>query len=511
MCGIAGCWTPEGIDSAVASAAALSMASAVRHRGPDDAGTWCDGAAGLALGHRRLSILDPSAEGHQPMVSRDGRWVLNYNGEIYNFPELRAPLEAAGIRFRGHSDTEILVEGIAHWGLVRTLQRAAGMFALAVWDRESRTLHLARDRFGEKPLYYGWMGRTFLFASELKSMRAHPAWRGEVDRDALALYLRYNCVPAPYSIYAGIRKLLPAHVAEVRASGEPTLAPYWSLEDAVAAGVSDPLQGSDEELVTLTEERLRRTIGEQMVADVPLGALLSGGIDSSTVVALMQVQSARPVRTFTIGFHEAGYNEAEQAKAVARHLGTDHTELYVTPRQTLDVIPRIPEMYDEPFGDSSQVPTFLVAQARAPTGHGSPLRRRRRRDVRGLQPLLPGRSHLATAVGRAARSASRECCGDPRPAAVRLAARLRRGPDRLAPAASCRSCRGSRPQAGRCVRGGERARPVPAVDLPLERTGSAGGGWPRAGIAAHGGRKAAWWRVVHRAHDVHRRSDVPAR
>ena len=362
MCGIAGCWTPEGTDSAAASAAALAMASAVRHRGPDDAGTWCDGTAGLALGHRRLSILDPSAEGHQPMVSRDGRWVLNYNGEIYNFPELRAPLEAAGVRFRGHSDTEILVEGIAHWGLVRTLQRAAGMFALAVWDRESRTLHLARDRFGEKPLYYGWTGRTFLFASELKSMRAHPAWRGEVDRDALALYLRYNCVPAPYSIYAGIRKLLPAHVAEVRASGEPTIAPYWSLEDAVAAGARDPLQGSDDELVTLTEDRLRRTIGEQMVADVPLGALLSGGIDSSTVVALMQAQSARPVRTFTIGFHEAGYNEAEQAKAVARHLGTDHTELYVTPQQTLDVIPRIPDVYDEPFGDSSQVPTFLVAQ-----------------------------------------------------------------------------------------------------------------------------------------------------
>jgi asparagine synthase (glutamine-hydrolysing) len=362
MCGIAGCWTPGGCNGPAAEAAVRDMALAVRHRGPDDMGTWCDGDAGIAFGHRRLSILDLSPLGHQPMLSANGRWVLAFNGEIYNCAELRTPLERAGVRFRGHSDTEILLEGIACWGLEATLQRAVGMFAIAAWNRESRTLHLARDRFGEKPLYYGWMGGTFLFASELKSMRVHPAWRGNVDRGALALYLRHNCVPAPFSIYEGIRKLLPGHVATLGGPGEPAIAPYWSLEDAVAAGARDPLQGSDDELVALTEERLRRTIAEQMVADVPLGALLSGGIDSTLVVALMQAQSARSIRTFTIGFHEAGFNEAEHAMAVARHLGTEHTELYVTPQQALDVIPRLPTLYDEPFGDSSQVPTFLVAQ-----------------------------------------------------------------------------------------------------------------------------------------------------
>jgi len=362
MCGIAGCWTPGGCNEAATEAAVRGMALAVRHRGPDDAGTWCDGSAGIAFGHRRLSILDLSPLGHQPMTSASGRWVLNYNGEIYNFAELRVSLESAGVRFRGHSDTEILVEAIAQWGVTETLRRAAGQFAFGVWDRETRTLHLARDRFGEKPLYYGWMGGTFLFGSELKSMRAHPAWRGTVDRGALSLYLRYNCVPAPFSIYEGIRKLLPGHVATLAGPGEPSIAPYWSLEDAVLAGERDPLEGSDAELVGLTEERLRESIAQQMVADVPLGALLSGGIDSTTVVALMQAQSARPIRTFTIGFHEDGFNEAEHAKAVARHLGTDHTELYVTPQQALEVIPHLPMMYDEPFGDSSQVPTFLVAQ-----------------------------------------------------------------------------------------------------------------------------------------------------
>jgi asparagine synthase (glutamine-hydrolysing) len=338
------------------------MASAIRHRGPDDAGTWFDAGAGLAFGHRRLSILDLSPEGHQPMVSHHGRWVLAFNGEIYNFAELRRSLEASGVRFRGHSDTEVLVEGIARWGVVPTLQKCAGMFALAAWDREARTLHLARDRFGEKPLYYGRAGRTLLFGSELKALRAHPSWRGEIDRDALALYFRYNCVPAPRSIYVGVSKLLPGHVATFRGPDAETVAPYWSLADAVEAGARAPLEGSDEELVDVLERQLRTTVREQMVADVPLGALLSGGIDSTAVVALMQAESTRPVNTFTIGFREAGYDEARHAKTVAAHLGTAHTELYVTPEEARAVIPRLPAIYDEPFADSSQVPTFLVSE-----------------------------------------------------------------------------------------------------------------------------------------------------
>jgi asparagine synthase (glutamine-hydrolysing) len=360
MCGIVGCWSPDaGIDE---RAAAERMAYAVRHRGPDDAGVWCDPDTGLALGHRRLSILDLSPEGHQPMPSRDGRWVIAFNGEIYNFAALRAELEARGVRFRGHSDTEVLVEGIASWGLVPTLRRAAGMFAIAVWDRAERTLHFARDRFGEKPLYYGRQCGHFLLGSELKALRAHPAWQGRIDRGALTLYFRFNYVPAPFSIYEGIRKLLPGHVASVREGREPVVSPYWSLEDVAVAGMADPLAGSDEELVALVEDRLRRTIAEEMVADVPLGALLSGGIDSTVVVALMQTQSPRPIRTFTIGFHETDFNEATHAKAVAAHLGTDHTELYVAPAEAQAVIPRLPEIWDEPFGDSSQIPTFLVSE-----------------------------------------------------------------------------------------------------------------------------------------------------
>ena len=361
MCGIVGSWSRDTGSEELADAV-TRMADAVRHRGPDDAGVWCDPDTGLALGHRRLSILDLSPEGHQPMPSRDGRWVIAFNGEIYNFAALRAELEARGVRFRGHSDTEVLVEGIASWGLVPTLQRAAGMFAIAVWDRAERTLHLARDRFGEKPLYYGRNGGHFLFGSELKALRAHPAWQGRIDRGALTLYFRFNYVPAPFSIYEGIRKLLPGHVASVREGREPVVSPYWSLEDVARAGMADPLAGSDEELVALVEDRLRRTIAEEMVADVPLGALLSGGIDSSVVVALMQTQSPRPIRTFTIGFHETDFNEATHAKAVAAHLGTDHTELYVAPAEAQAVIPRLPEIWDEPFGDSSQIPTFLVSE-----------------------------------------------------------------------------------------------------------------------------------------------------
>lgn len=338
------------------------MTAAIAHRGPDDGGTWFDPDAGIALGHRRLSILDLSVLGHQPMHSADGRWVIIFNGEIYNFRELRDELEAAGDRFRGHSDTEVMLAAFSRWGLAPAARRMAGMFAFAAWDRGERRLHLVRDRFGEKPLYYGWMGGCFLFGSELKALKAHPRFRGEVDRGALALYTRHNYIPAPLSIYRDIHKLLPGHIATVHPDGEVALAPYWELAEAVAEGIRNPLDGPDDRLVDAVESRLRATIREEMVADVPLGALLSGGIDSTAVVALMQEESRRPVHTFTIGFHEQGFNEAEHAKAVARHLGTDHTELYLTPKQALDVVPRLPAMYDEPFADSSQIPTFLVSQ-----------------------------------------------------------------------------------------------------------------------------------------------------
>jgi asparagine synthase (glutamine-hydrolysing) len=361
MCGIAGFWAPEGLP-ADAAAILAGMTTCLAHRGPDDSGTWVDPSPGVALGHRRLSILDLSPEGHQPMASRDGRYVIVYNGETYNFADLRRGLEAAGQTFRGRSDTEVLLAAIDRWGLTDAVRRFAGQFAFALWDRETRQLHLVRDRLGEKPLYYGWQGRTFLFGSELKTLRAHPAFRAEVDRDALTLYLRYNCVPAPWSIYRGISKLPPASIATVEPDGGIHVERYWRLEEVVAHGTTSPLEGSDTELVDHLDRCLRAVVREEMVADVPLGAFLSGGIDSSTIVALMQAESPRAVRTFTIGFREDAYNEAVHAKAVAQHLGTDHTELYVTADQAREVIPRLPSMYDEPFADSSQIPTFLVSQ-----------------------------------------------------------------------------------------------------------------------------------------------------
>ena len=361
MCGIAGFWTPAGLGRD-AESVLRAMTDAVAHRGPDDAGAWLDPEAGVALGHRRLSILDLSALGHQPMRSDDGRYLIVFNGEIYNFAELRRDLETQGHAFRGHSDTEVMLAAFAAWGVVPSVQRMAGMFAFALWDRQARLLHLVRDRFGEKPLYYGRVGPTLLFGSELKALRAHPDFTADIDRNALALYARHNYVPAPFSIYRGISKLLPGHIATVNAAGDVAVEAYWQLADAVAAGQRDPLTGPDAELVSAMESRLSATIGQEMVADVPLGALLSGGIDSSAVVALMQRQSRRPVLTFTIGFDEPGFNEAEHAKAVARHLGTEHNELYLRADQARDVIPLLPAMYDEPFADSSQIPTFLVSQ-----------------------------------------------------------------------------------------------------------------------------------------------------
>ncbi len=341
------------------------MSDCIRHRGPDDEGLWCDAAQGLAFGFRRLAILDLSQTGRQPMHSAGGRYVIIYNGEIYNHELLRQELLRLGHSFRGSSDTEVMLAAILQWGLEAAVKRFNGMFAFALWDNSERTLHLVRDRLGIKPLYYGWMGDTFLFGSELKSLRAHRAFKGEIDRNALALYLRYNYIPAPFSVYTGIHKLSPGAIITIRSTDAPyamTPAVYWSAREAVEAGVANPFQGDEQEAVDALEALLRQSIALRMIADVPLGAFLSGGVDSSTVVALMQAQSSRPIKTFTIGFDEAGFDEAPHAKAVARHLKTDHTELYVSPEETRNVIPLLPSLFDEPFSDPSQIPTYLVSR-----------------------------------------------------------------------------------------------------------------------------------------------------
>lgn len=345
------------------------MTDTIINRGPDDAGYWSDADQRIGFGHRRLSVIDLSPAGHQPMLSASGRYVIAFNGEIYNHLLLRQSLmDAAQIpAWRGHSDTETLLAGFDVWGIQGTVERTIGMFALAVWDKQTQTLTLARDRIGEKPLYYGWQGRgnesVFLFGSQLKALRAHPAFENTINRGALSLQLRHNCIPAPYSIYQGIAKLSPGCLLTVSLQRrEPKGWAYWSGMHVAESGASTVFPGTADQAVDELESLLMDAVGQQMVADVPLGAFLSGGVDSSTVVALMQAQSSRPVRTFTIGFNEVGYNEAEHAAAVARHLGADHTELYVTPEQAMAVIPRLPALYDEPFSDSSQIPTFLVSQ-----------------------------------------------------------------------------------------------------------------------------------------------------
>ena len=359
MCGIVGMMFHRGseLDRIVSD-----MTGMIRYRGPDNSGVWCDSDHRLALGHARLSILDLSPAGHQPMESASGRYIIVFNGEIYNHLELREQLR--GFLWRGHSDTETLLAAFETWGVEKALQATVGMFALALWDRVERRLILARDRIGEKPLYYGWSNGTFLFASELKALDAYPGWRPDIDREALALYMRYAYVPLPYSIYTGIRKLLPGTYATISSACPagywPEPKPYWS---AVAVA-KQPHRRDWTDSVAADElnRLLSLAVKGQMVADVPLGVLLSGGIDSSTVVALMQAQSSRPVKTFSIGFREDDYNEAPGAKAVAEHLGTDHTEFYVSPADALAVIPHLSSMYDEPFGDSSAIPTYLVAR-----------------------------------------------------------------------------------------------------------------------------------------------------
>jgi len=340
------------------------MADALAHRGPDDDGTWVDPEVGLAFGHRRLSIVDLSAAGKQPMISRDGRWVLNYNGELYNHGELRTGLLHEGVRFRGSSDTEVLLEAIALIGVEEAIDSLNGMFAAALWDRSERELWLVRDRLGEKPLYWGWFGKTLVFGSELKALRMHPRFRGDIDRAALASFFRTGCVPAPYSIYAGVRKLQPGHLLRISGTGPPNASvasSYWSAHDVAAEGLSSPLPVSDAEATDLLDAQLRKSVAMRMVADVPVGAFLSGGVDSSLVTSLMQAQSPQPVRTFTVGFEDQQFDEAPFAKRVATALGTNHTELYVQPQQAMALVPRLATIYDEPFADSSQIPTYLIA------------------------------------------------------------------------------------------------------------------------------------------------------
>ncbi len=374
MCGIAGAWSPHP-DMGVTELDALGrrMGDAIAHRGPDDHGTWVDAAAGLVLSHRRLSIVDLSPEGHQPMASADGRWVIAFNGEIYNHRVLRAELQALGHAFRGHSDTEVLLAAIVQWGVQATLERGNGMLAFAAWDRHERTLWLARDRVGKKPLYYGWAtDGTLLFGSELSALRAHPSLRTEVNPDALALLLRLDYIPAPYSILRDVHKLPAGHLlrldADALAAGNRGHDPqhaahaWWNAQQHQEAAIARGFDGDEDAATEALDALLRDAVSLRMEADVPLGAFLSGGTDSSLVTALMQAQSSRAVRSFSIGFDNAVHDESAYAAAVARHLGTDHTELHADGRAALDLVPDMARMFDEPFADSSQLPTALLCR-----------------------------------------------------------------------------------------------------------------------------------------------------
>lgn len=368
MCGITGYVDMSRTQTAEQLEANVErMTSCLRHRGPDSGGIWVDARAGIALGHRRLAILDLSPAGQQPMVSANSRYVITYNGEVYNHQTIRKELAALGHRFLGTSDTEVMLQAFSEWGVEASLKKFVGMFAFGLWDSVSSKLYLVRDRMGEKPLYYGWSGNVFLFGSELKALRAHPQWRNEINRDVLTLFFRYNYIPAPYSIYKGIFKLPPGtflslEINDLKPGSLTDPMHYWSLQRVAEEGTRHQFSGTETEAIAELNLLLKEAVSGQMVADVPLGAFLSGGVDSSTVVALMQAQSTKPVKTFAIGFHDIAYNEVEYARAVAKHLGTDHTELYVTPEQAMDIIPYLPSLYDEPFADSSQIPTYLLAK-----------------------------------------------------------------------------------------------------------------------------------------------------
>ena len=366
MCGVVGFFGGDFSNSELNKCILEKMSDQILSRGPDSSGTWLDTPCKVGLAHRRLAIIDLSPAGHQPMTSCSNRYVISYNGEIYNSKEIKDELIKikAAPAWRGHSDTEILLAGFDAWGIKDTISRVRGMFAIAVWDKDLETISLIRDRVGEKPMYYGWQGsgsnKVFLFGSELKSLKKHPQFMNEIDRQSLALYMRYCYVPAPHSIYKGINKLEPGTILTVSLKHQ-SKDRYWDAREIAKKGSEFPFDSSANEIKNTLEELLKKTISQQMMADVPLGAFLSGGIDSSAVVALMQEQSSKAIKTFTIGFKEAGYNEAEFAKLVANHLGTEHTELYVSPQDALDVVPKLPYLYCEPFADSSQIPTFLVS------------------------------------------------------------------------------------------------------------------------------------------------------
>lgn len=367
MCGINGYFSP--VHKGDSKLAISRMNQAIHHRGPDADNIWHDNQTNLMLGHCRLAIQDISEAGAQPMHSISGRFVIAFNGEIYNHLALRQELSNQGLspNWRGHSDTETLLACFSTWGVNRTLQKLVGMFAIALWDRKLSQLTLARDRLGEKPLYWGWQEDSLYFSSELKALKANPFFKTEIDRNSITLLLRHNCIPAPYSIYKGINKLKPGHYVQLSLSNltqaqktEPIS--YWSFNHIVETGLETPFEGSSDQAIDVLEEALLTSISDQMLSDVPLGAFLSGGIDSSTIVALMQAQSSNPIKTFTIGFDDEGYNEAKHAKSIAKHLGTNHTELYIQSSDALNVIPKLPDIYSEPFSDSSQIPTFLVSE-----------------------------------------------------------------------------------------------------------------------------------------------------
>lgn len=367
MCGLNGFFNAHANESA--HSVITHMNKAIHHRGPNAEGFWMDENINLVLGHRRLAVQDLSPAGVQPMHSACGRYVLVFNGEIYNHLQLREQLTSEGYlsSWRGYSDTETMLACFVRWGIEKTLRAMVGMFAIVLWDREQKVLTLARDRMGEKPLYWGWQGQSLYFGSELKGLKAHPSFKTDINRDAITLLLRHNCIPAPHSIYQGIEKLRPGYLlqlplAELEKAKMACPRAYWRFNEIVESGLANPFTDSPKQAVDALESALMKSIGGQMQSDVPLGAFLSGGIDSSTVVALMQAQSSCPVKTFTIGFDDSGYDEATHAKAVAKHLGTEHTEIYMQPKDALSVIPKLSSIYCEPFSDSSQIPTFLVSQ-----------------------------------------------------------------------------------------------------------------------------------------------------
>ncbi|MDA8985313.1 asparagine synthase (glutamine-hydrolyzing) [Candidatus Pelagibacter sp.] len=370
MCGITGFYSKT---SSIFDNVILKMNSAIAHRGPDGNNSWQDKNSGIVFGHQRLSILDLSRAGSQPMLSGSGRFIITYNGEIYNHLEIRKDLKRinSSIKWKSNSDTETLLEALEFWGIEKTLNKIIGMFAFGIWDKKYRILTLARDRMGEKPLYFGWQGKgnnkVFLFGSELKALKVHPEFNSEISRNAISLQLRHNYIPDPYSIYKDIYKLLPGHYLQLKENElKKNLLPnpkvYWSLIESAIYGNSNQLPLNKNNIQNDLEKRLQSSVKKQMISDAPLGAFLSGGIDSSTVVAMMQSQSNHNIKTFTIGFSEDDYNEAHYAKKIAKHLGTDHTELYCSSKTALEVIPKLPTIYDEPFSDSSQIPTFILSQ-----------------------------------------------------------------------------------------------------------------------------------------------------